>query len=493
MTGVSSHGGEKGIGMAQKMPGLPSAEPPARGISRKARLLSGAARFARNEDGAMSILMMFVSLGLMAIGGVGIDLMIREYKRTNVQNTLDRAVLAAADLEQLVPPDVVVHDYFTKMSMPDAVTDVQDKVGINFKDVAGTAELGSTATFTRMLGQRDYTSKGSSRAEERIANVEISLVLDISGSMADNNKMLNLQSAADTFIDTVLDAENEDLVSISLVPYSEQVNAGPDIASYFDVNWKHGYSHCLEVDDWQFDSPSLATNVTYEQTQHYQYNYFGDNARDDTICPRYSYERIRPLSQDGTAIKNQIGQLQPRAGTSIFLGMKWATAFLSPDHRPLVNKLISDKKVDAAFTGRPANWDDDNTLKTIVLMTDGQHDRSFRLSDWAYDSDSDVAHWANNNLWYYLRRNVNSYYWSSFYYQKYSAGIGDNLMDRICDAAKAQGIVIWSIGFEVQDHGADVMRSCASSPAHFYRVEGLEIEDAFYSIARAINQLRLIQ
>jgi hypothetical protein len=37
------------------------------------------------------------------------------------------------------------------------------------------------------------------------------------------------------------------------------------------------------------------------------------------------------------------------------------------------------------------------------------------------------------------------------------------------------------------------MRYCASSDAHYYDVEGVEITDAFASIARTINQLRLIQ
>ncbi|WP_223162889.1 TadE/TadG family type IV pilus assembly protein [Roseivivax sediminis] len=447
----------------------------------------------RDESGALSITMIFTSLILVAVGGIGVDLIIAEYKRVNVQNTLDRAVLAAADLEQVLDPDVVVRDYFDKMALDGTLTSVRSQEGLNFKDVTGTADMEVPANFTRLLGQQSYRTGGTAQAVERIANVEISLVLDISGSMVSNNKMANLKTAANTFIDTVLSDENDDLVSVTLVPYSEHVNAGPDVASHFNVDWRHGYSHCLEIDGNQFDSTELDMSVTYEQAQHFQWNYPGYNERSDTVCPRYSYERIRAFSQDAGALKSQISQFQPRAGTSIFLGMKWATAFLSPEHRPLVSAMAAEGDVDSTFANRPADWDDENTLKTIVLMTDGQHDRSYRISDWAYDSSSEVSHWNQYNLWYYLNRHVNSYYHSQFYYQKYNAGMGDGLMDRICDAAKAEGIVIWSIGFEVSDHGADVMRSCASSPAHFYRVDGLEIEDAFYSIARAINQLRLVQ
>ena len=67
------------------------------------------------------------------------------------------------------------------------------------------------------------------------------------------------------------------------------------------------------------------------------------------------------------------------------------------------------------------------------------------------------------------------------------------MLGNICDAAKDQGIVVWSIGFEVTNHSAGVMEDCASSASHFFRVEGVEISDAFESIAKQINQLRLTQ
>jgi hypothetical protein len=37
------------------------------------------------------------------------------------------------------------------------------------------------------------------------------------------------------------------------------------------------------------------------------------------------------------------------------------------------------------------------------------------------------------------------------------------------------------------------MQYCASSDAHYYDVDGIDISNAFASIAQTINQLRLIQ
>ncbi|QFS83854.1 von Willebrand factor type A domain protein [Roseivivax sp. THAF40] len=450
-------------------------------------------RFLRAEDGNMSIMAIFGSLAFITMGGVGIDLMHAELKRTKIQNTLDRAVLAAADLDQQLDSEAVVRDYFDKMLIPDALTSVNIGGGINYRTVTGTAEETTPSNFTKFLGIESMKVDGVSTAEEYIQNVEISLVLDISGSMGDGQKMSQLRSAANTFVETVLGEDNEGLVSISLVPYSEQVNAGPLITDTLNVDWEHGYSHCLEFPNSQFDSVALDTSRTYEQMQHFQWNFYGWNEVIDTICPQYSYERIQPFTSNEASLKNQIAKLEPRAGTSIFLGMKWGTALLDPSTRAVNNNVIAKGKGNASFAGRPFDYGRADTLKTVVLMTDGQHDKSYRISNWAYDSSNDRSVWARNNLWYYLQRHVSSRKWSNFYYQKYNAGLGDELLDDICDAAKAKDIVIWTVGFETSEHGSSVMQNCASSPAHFFDVEGVEIEEAFHSIARAINQLRLTQ
>ena len=462
-------------------------------------------RFKTDESGNMSFLAVIGSLSLIAFGGIGIDLMYTEMKRTKVQATLDRAVLAATDLEQGLVPQDVMQDYFDKMQMPDALTSVTVNTGLNYRNVTGTAYVGTPSNFTAMLGLDTLVAEGTSSAEERISNVEISLVLDISGSMeaetttdgtdvaAGTTKIEMLQTATNTFLDTVLTTDNADLVSVSLVPYSERVNVGPDIASNLNVNWRHGYSHCLEFPQTNFDSVSLDTSQTFEQAQHYQWNFYGYNHVDDTVCPQYSYERVTPFSQDINALKKQVGDLQPRAGTSIFLGMKWGAALLDPSMRSINSTLAANGVTDTAFSTRPAEYDDENTLKTIVLMTDGQNSNSYRISDFAYNAESEYAHWASNNFWYYLQTQVEQKYWGYYYYQKYNAELGDILMANICNAAKEAGIVVWSIGFEVTDHGAQQMANCASSPAHFFRVEGAELEKTFYSIGRAINQLRLTQ
>ena len=461
--------------------------------------------FAKDESGTMTIFACFMILIMVLVGGIGVDLMRNEMERTRLQSVADRAVLAAADLDQELEPEEVVRDYFTKSGMADYVSSVTVDQGLNFRTVTVNASTSMNTQFMRLMGVDTLSIPAIARAEERVNKVEISMVLDISGSMNTGTKLQEMQAAAGEFIDSVLTEDTEDLISVNLVPYSQHVNAGEAIFDRMNVDTidafgdlTHDLSHCIEFENSDFNTVVLDTNRTYEHMQHFQWNSSSieapgvANTLFDTVCPRNDYETITPMSQDADALKAQINLLQPRAGTQIFLGMKWAAAMLDPSFRSINTSLVGGGQVDSAFAGRPVAYSDDETLKTIVLMTDGQNSSSRRIQDFYYRTDSLRTLWSRQNFSWYVQNFLRSDF-NRFSYNKYTAATGDALLHNMCEAAKNQNIVIWSIGFEVLDHGADVMRSCASSPSHFFRVEGVEISDAFDAIARQINQLRLTQ
>lgn len=458
------------------------------------RLLRALGRFGRDESGVATIFACFMIMMMVLVGGIGVDLMHNEMERTRLQATLDRAVLAAADLDQTLDPSAVVADYFLKSGYTGQPATVTIDQGLNYRIVNASATRSHQTQFMRLMGVEQLNAPALGTAEERISKVEISLVVDISGSMQWNNKIANLRVAAREFVNALIRPETEDLISISMIPYSEHVNAGSAIFNALPNRiHRHNYSHCVEFPDADFSTTEMNLAQTYDQMQHFQWYNSSSNSVSNTTCPRRSYEEIQPLSQNIPALEAQINSLQPRAQTSIFLGMKWAAALLDPSTRSLVDTLISGGAVDPIFSGRPAAYDDDETLKTIVVMTDGRNTDSHRISSWAYDSNSEYVHWANYNLWFYLNNYVSSSYRSYYYWRKYTGAQGDTLTSAICTAAKTRGIIIWGVGFEVDDHGANVLRNCASSPSHFFRVEGVQISEAFSAIASQINELRLTQ
>ncbi|NNE53563.1 MAG: Tad domain-containing protein [Sulfitobacter sp.] len=448
---------------------------------------------AKDESGSISIFALFMVFIMLMVGGIGADLMRHEMERTRIQAIADRAVLAAADLDQTLSPEQVARDYFAKSGMPSFVSSVTVDEGLNYRRVRLDATSTMKTQFMDYLGQESLTVPALAEAEEKVAKVEISMVLDISGSMRHNSKMDRLHDAAGEFIDTVLVPENQDLISISVIPYTAQVNAGPEIFDELNINQLHTYSHCVDFEITDFDETALSLTEPYEHMQHFDTGYSWNGSRSiDSIsnpgCPKRSFEEIAAFSQNATWLKNRINQFRPRANTAIHLGMKWGVAMLDPSFQSITTELTG---IDAAFQSRPASYTDVETLKTIILMTDGENVTTYRINPAVYANYNHRRHWSIYPLNWYLNNYVRSRDRDLWKDVRYTPSQADSMLQSICDAAKAKHIVIWSIGFEVGDHGANVMRNCASSPSHFFRVEGVEITDAFNAIARQINQLRL--
>ena len=71
----------------------------------------------------------------------------------------------------------------------------------------------------------------------------------------------------------------------------------------------------------------------------------------------------------------------------------------------------------------------------------------------------------------------------------------------LCKVAKARGIQIYTVGFEMDRIGnygrrklaRELLAGCATAPSYVFDVETVEINEAFRAIASQINQLRLIE
>ncbi len=183
-------------------------------------------RFAKAEHGTVAMFAMVLFTLMIMMGGMAVDLMRYEQTRTTLQNTLDRSTLAAASLSQDLDAIDVVNDYFDKAGLLQYLTNVQVDEGINFKEVTADARADAEPYFLHMLGVQDFEAPGHSMAEQRVTNVEIALVLDVSGSMS-GTKLSNLKTAAKDLVDLVVqDVQDPYYSKASLVPYSAAVNAG---------------------------------------------------------------------------------------------------------------------------------------------------------------------------------------------------------------------------------------------------------------------------
>ncbi len=364
-------------------------------------------QFVENEDGTFSYFVLFVFLGMLAAAGVGVDLMNHERDRAKLQATLDRAVLAAADLDQKESPKTVVESYLDKAGLLENLktVDVQDSFGT--RRVYATAEAVIPTNFMALSGIKTLTATAASAAEESIGAVEISLVLDISGSMSENSatpgisKIDVLKEAASDFVKLMLDKPGESQISISLIPYATQVNAGASLLDQFtNVTQEHSYSHCVNFIPEQYSDSDLLRGDRLERTAHFDPFTYSEGSITLPVCPVRAGSAITPVTDDLGKLLDQIALLSPGGNTSIDVGMKWGVALLDPGMSGIVSDLSLETDaayapktiVPSKFANRPTNYDSD-VLKIVIVMTDGKNTDQYMLNPSLREGMSDV--WYN--------------------------------------------------------------------------------------------------
>ncbi|MBT56016.1 MAG: hypothetical protein CMF72_21790 [Mameliella sp.] len=196
-------------------------------------LRSKLVRFRTRDDGNITIFSVMMALLILVISGAAVDIMRFEATRAVLQTNMDRAVLAAADLDQVQTSDAVVADYMAKAGMDHVLSGSQITHGANHRTVRAWGETTIPTFFLKMSGYDELTPPAISVAEEMISNVEISLVLDISGSMRHNDRMTKLKPAAQAFVSKVMTDQTEGVTTLNLVPFAGQVNPGDILFDYF--------------------------------------------------------------------------------------------------------------------------------------------------------------------------------------------------------------------------------------------------------------------
>lgn len=364
-------------------------------------------RFARDEDGVLVVFGVYVFLLILMIGGIGIDLMRVERDRSQLQYTLDRALLAAADLDQTLEAQLVVDDYFEKAGLAAFTPEVVVSEGLGFKVVSGTATAQVKTQFMHMMGVDSMSAPATSTAEERIEGVEISLVLDVSGSMGLDNRLPRLKTAAHAFIDEMVANTEDGKLSISIIPYATQVTASEDFLNEFAVTQEHTYSNCVNFDSADFQTTAISTTQSLKRAVHFDPNnswghngkkdgrtdyYNGPRLVTDVVCATEKSREMMIMQKNATTLKNFISGLSAGGYTSIDLGMKWAAALLDPSLQPVVDGMITANLVDNQFSALPHSYNNSQALKVIVLMTDGENtEQRYMLDD--YRSGPSNVYW----------------------------------------------------------------------------------------------------
>lgn len=454
---------------------------------------------ADGSGGITAFTAMIFSFMLLAFG-MGVDFMRHETLRAELQNAVDRGLLAAAATDQQIDLETTVRSYVRSTNFVDDgySLSVNQTNPNGLKQVSATASYDMPTVFLKLAGINSIPIVANGSAVEGIDTIELSLILDVSTSMSYNttggtssSRLDVMKTAAKQFVDLVISNSPADKVTVNLVPFAGQVNPGSVAFNKLRSSTVHNYSNCIEFTNSDYSSATLPSDNSRAQMQYFQFSKPWNRSGGVTFpevgwgwCPGGDEEEIVYYSSNIAVLQQAIDDLNTHEATGTQNGMKWGVSLLDPSSNGLTSSLVTANDVEAKFSGLPRSYNDAKNKKYVVVMTDGNTTQQLRLKSWYYDSSSERSYWASN---------LSSSQGTHFQYNTTSTSAARTQFLNVCQAAKDAGIVVFTIGFDISNGSAaqSDMTSCASSPSHFYDVDGLQLNTAFSSIVATIQKLKL--
>lgn len=468
-------------------------EPGCRGLSaayRKTPLASRSDRarelaqsFLRSRSGNVALLFgITVAVIFGAVGGA-LDYGRWVNARTQTQNALDAAVLAAGRALQSTGGNAdeaiaTARSYFDELK-PDVLP--ENSADFSLADdgsaIEGSTEASIETPFLSAVGVKSLPVHTSAKAVAAMGgnaetSLEIGMMLDITGSMS-GSKLDNLKLAAKDLINIVVwDNQAEYTSRVAIAPFAPRINVGNYISAMtglpaskrIDGRTRYPISCVTErTGGYAFtdDAPASGRYLgAYSgNTGNTAINDEDNYSKNGSCSSPSSSEMLLPLTNDKQALNSRIDRLTAGGSTAGQLGTAFAWYLISPNWAHIW-----------PAASRPSPYADLTTIgpngepklrKIAILMSDGIYNT---LGGRQYGEASSTAKTISNNSIH------------------------------ICDNMKSAGIIVYTVGFDLggSQLAIKTLRECASSTEHFYNTAtGEQLRQAFRDIALKISRLRL--
>lgn len=449
------------------------------------KLLKTVATFTKDRRGNFAIMSALMAPLIVVAAGGAVDYSSFVEVNKVAQRSLDSASLAVASgvsRGEILPSDAkqrASEIFFLNMAaygvtgvgQPGAVSVAAFE--IDFDENASTVEVSANLmrqnSFTRLIGLDEFKTNLTSTsaflgAPGAATNIEFSFVVDVTGSMAQNGRMDGLRSALRSSLNVLLPATgaNDERVRVGLVPYAYSVNLGRDFhRSAVGTSTASASSRNTCVTEREGTNAftrvrprSTTANTLYETDAALRPYTSG-------ACPEVV---IRPLTNDREALLRDVDQLRPSGATAGHIGIDWG-----------LNLLAEEWQDFWPAASRPFDYDEDDTRKVLVIMTDGEFNTAY------YDRNT------RGDINRAIRQTTDS----------------RNAALQFCDLAKAtsRDVEVYTIAFQAGREAEDLLRSCATpddpsgddSAKHFFDASSNEeLVAAFRSIVARELKIQLI-
>lgn len=500
-----------------------------------------------DQRGGIAILFAALAPVLFMIGGFALDYSRVHSLKISAQSAIDAAVLAASDALLTDDRRQEVFAAVLKQNFPE-----QDLTGLTAEFSYTRADGGkgtlafSFPTLLMRIGGYDSLAVGvTSSARQDLFDIEVALVLDVSGSMrawmGSTSRLDALKGAARKLIEALDDAKlPSQKISYAVVPFTMNVNIGTDNAALVDntasplftgTKWagcvlerpapfhnqdSYSLGDARTGGRWQAyiwppepnsgsscQNPSNGTNAGYRTVQA-----VGPNGKFDpwTKGPNFNCVRhpIKPLTEEASDVLAIIDGLESHSnmGTIIAPGVAWGHRLLSPeapfdqgkDFSKSVRKImivITDGEQTTEGEYQPQSCaGETNTSSTYAfdpatLMLDGSAlsttGPTDMFSPYGYVLGSQPL--GSSGTWAEVRSRL----------EEVSLGACSEFKARAgSDASVALYTVAASTGAAPGTSVYNLLQNCATSGKHFfYAADNDKLDEAFLKIARDATELRL--
>ena len=453
-------------------------------------LLDGVKRFAADRSGDIAMTFGLMVVAMMLFIGGAVDLGRWVHARAQTVAAMDSAVLAGARILQVNSADpsaaVLAAQRFYNENTSTRLPVENDTIGFEVTD-DGLAFTASGNAFIRTpflslanidrLPLLDQAGAEYSKAVIAVGgnaeqSFEISMMLDITGSMG-GSKIADLKDAAKDLIDIVVWADQSEYTSkVALAPFSAAVHVGSLASS---VSYAPSSSVTFKFND--------GYNRTWKRTASCVSERQGTNKYTDAAptgsnkLPRVYTSNgscainnpVIPLTNDKAALKSAIDSYVASGATAGHLGTAWAWYLLSPNWASVLPSA-----------SQPSSYGATDTQKIAILMTDGEYN-----VEYCNNSSTTGASAPDKNA-----NGGNSSKLSC------SSANGSSTVQarQLCTGMKDAGITVYTVGFAIPSGSTadQTMAQCATSPGHYYSASsGEQLKQAFRDIALKISALYL--
>jgi Flp pilus assembly protein TadG len=446
-------------------------------------------RFGSSEHGNIGMMFGLAVIPFTLFVGAGVDIGRWLHARQETISAMDAAVLAGARALQLDSSNtsaaVTVAKSFYSENTKGRLALLDDSIAFSAADNNTTFRSNGNAhietPFLALANVKslpllksngtEYSKAVLSAGGKSETSIEISVMLDVTGSMK-GDKFTDMKTAATDLVNIVIpDSTSGNKVKIAVVPFAEGVRlpssanaaARGNPANPLKVPYTYWNGNKNVTADYTYTPTGCVAERT--GTNKYTdvapgagnyvltvYDYTGDNA---VACELTADDEVLPLTSNKTTLTNKIKNLDLSGTTAGQIGTAWAWYTLSPNW----NALWSSSPAQAYSPGK--------LQKIAVLMTDGEYNTEYDAKG-IKTGETGAGNAANSDSTTQARA--------------------------VCAAMKKAGITVYAVGFDLGGNqtATTTLSGCATDSTKFYNTTtGDQLKQAFRDIALKINQLYL--